>query len=326
MATSGSWDFSMTAAQVIQAAYEDLGVVSPGVTPSTADTTMALKRLNMLAKQWQSNTDQASGLKVWTRQRVILFLAKGQQTYLIGPAATDSRATTLYGRTTVSSAYVSGTSLSVAAITDTTTFPGTTVSMTSGDIIGVVLTDGTMEWTTLNGTPGSSPVTLTAGFSSAAASGKYVYWFTSRAQRIPLVEASILRYSSLADTELEIYVDARQYDIGIANKYADGAPTAILIEPLRLNTRITLNSQPTDVTSQIVLTGLYPSEDYDATTDDIAFPQEWFAALSWELALRLAPAKGRPWTPEMEKNHSNALAMARDVNPENSVLYFMPNA
>lgn len=326
MTTSSSWDYSRTAAQIIQSAYENIGVIAPGATVGSADSTMALARLNIITKRLRADPVLAASFSINIRNRVTLFLAKGQQTYLVGPAATDARSTTLYGRTTVSSAYVSGTSLSVTAVSDTTTFPGTTVAMTTGDIIGVVLSDGTISWTTLNGTPGSSPATLTAGLGGAAATGNYVYWFTSRAQRIPVVESAVLRYSSLADTELGMFVDAKQYDVGIANKYADGAPTSILVEPLRLNTRITLDSQPTDVTSQIILTGLYPSEDYDATTDDIAFPQEHYDLLQWELGLALAPSKGRPWTKEMEMCRANAWTAAKSVNPEMSALFFKPNA
>lgn len=52
MATSSSWNYSMAAADIIKAAYEDLGVLQPGQTVSNADSTMALTRLNMLVKQW----------------------------------------------------------------------------------------------------------------------------------------------------------------------------------------------------------------------------------------------------------------------------------
>ena len=80
----------------------------------------------------------------------------------------------------------------------------------------------------------------------------------------------------------------------------------------------------TDVTEQIVLTVLYPQEDYDATSDDIALPQEGLAALSWELAKRCAPAMGVPWTEVRKENHETALTLYRSLNPENSVLYFRP--
>ena len=325
MATSGSWDYSLTAANIIQAAYEDLGVIEPGGTVASADETLALRRLNMLVKQWQGNSDLAPGLKIHTRQRVSMFLAKGQQEYLVGPASTDARAATQYGRTTLSASEAAGqTTLSITSNTDTTTFPGTTVTMTNGDIIGVELDDGTIQWTTISGTP-STTATVSDALTGAAAGGNYVWWFTSRAQRFPLIESAVLRDENLNDTPLHIYTEAREYDQGVSSKYADGQPTAILVEPLRIATRVTLNSQPTDVTEQILMTVLYPAEDYDATSNDIAFPQEWFAALSWELAFRLSPSVGR-WTKEMANNHQNALMLARSVNPENSTLYFQCNA
>ena len=51
MPTSSSSNFSMTAAQVITAAYEELGVISPGGTVTAADSTRALQRLSILVKQ-----------------------------------------------------------------------------------------------------------------------------------------------------------------------------------------------------------------------------------------------------------------------------------
>jgi hypothetical protein len=322
VATSGTFNYSRTAGQIIQAAYEDLGVVTPGGTVASGDSTMALARLNMLVKQWQGNSDLAPGLKIHTRQRIHLFLAKGQHSYLVGPASSDARSTTLYGRTTLSADEAAAqTTLSVTSNTDTTTFPGSTVTMTAGDIVGIELDDGTIQWTTISGTP-STTMDVSVALTGPAAAGNYVWWFTARAQRFPLIESAVLRDENLNDTPIRVYTDVQEYELGVADKYADGQPTAILVEPLRIATRVTCNSQPTDVTSQIVLTVLYPAENYDATTDDIAFPQEWFAPLYMQLSKLLAPSKGRPWTPEMETNLTTALMMARSLNPENSTAYF----
>ena len=325
MSTSGSWDYSLTAAQIIAAAYEDLGVVTPGGSVASVDSVMALSRLNMIVKQYQGTSDGAPGVKVHTRQRIALFLAVGRQTYTVGAGATDAMATTQYGRTTISAAEAAGqTVLSITSNTDTTTYPGTTVTMTSADNIGIELDDGTIQWTTISGTPAAT-ATVAVALTSAAAAGNYVYWFTSRAQRFPTLEAAVLRDSSYNDSPIGIYDDVDQYEYGVASKYADGTPTTLLCEPLRQSTRITLDSQPTDVTKHIVLTVLYPAEDYDATTNDIAFPQEALRFLSWELAFALSPSVGR-WTPEMELNRKEARQMYLNLNPENSVMYFQPNA
>ena len=325
MATSGSWDYSATAAQIITASAEDIGLIQPGVTLSTAHQTAMLKRLNYLAKQWQGKADMAQGLKIHTRQRVTLFLAKNQQSYLVGPAASDNNATTQYGRTTLSAAEEAGqTTLSITATTDTTTYPGTTVTMTASDKIGIVQTDGTMFWSTISSTGAGPTVVIGTGLDVAAASGAYVYWYTTKAQRFPVLEYAVLRNSDGVDLSMGIYREVAQYE-SLPNKGQTGDPLQLLIEPLRLNTRITSDFYPQDVTKQLRLTVLYPAEDYDATTDDIAFPQEWFAALEWELALRYCVPAGRTWTPEMQLNYTQATAIARELNPQNTVRHFEPN-
>src|SRR5882672_810152 len=317
MPSSNSWDFSLTAAQIIQSAYEDLGVVVPGGTVATADSTMALMRLQMLVKQHQGRADGSPGMPIHTRQRITMPLALGQQTYLIGPNATDSPASTIVGRTTISNTEASGqTILSITSNTDVTSYPGTTVTMTSGDAIGIQLDAGTIQWTTITGTPGVTAKVVNA-LSSQASAGKYVWWFTSRAQRFPYIEFAAIRDENFNDTPVDIYTQVQQYEATVA-KFADGTPTCILVEPLRLNTRITVNTQPTDVTKQLYLTVLYPSEDYDATTNDIAFPQEALRYLSWELAFALSPSVGR-WTVEMDKNRNEARAMYVGLNAEDSV-------
>lgn len=322
--TSGSYNFSVTAAQIIAAAYEDLGAISPGGTVSSGDSSMALNRLNMIVKQWQGDIDMSPGMKVWARKRITLFLAKGQHQYLIGPS--DDKATTQYGRTTLSADEAAAqTILSITSNTDTTTYPGTTVTMTAGDNIGIQLDDGTIQWTTISGTP-TTTATVSAALTGAAAAGNYVWWFTSKAQRFVEVESAVLRDANYNDTPLSVYTEVAQYEQGVSSKYADGTPTSLLIEPLLTNTRVTLNSQPTDVEQTIVITVQYPAEDYDATTDDIAFPQEYYLPLKWELQFQLHPSFGVTWTAAMDKGYEKAMLFAKRLNPENSVLYFQPNA
>jgi len=177
MATSGSWNHSLTAAQIIRLALEDIGALSAYETISSEDQDGALRRLNQIVKQWQGTSDMAQGMKVWTRQRVTLFLAKGQQKYTVGPASTDSRATTAYGRTTIDAAEAVGqTVISVTATTDTTTDPGTTVTMTASDFIAIEQDDGTLHWSTISSVAAGDTVTIAAVTTAAAAVGNYVYW------------------------------------------------------------------------------------------------------------------------------------------------------
>lgn len=326
MTTSNSFDYSLTAAGIMDMALENLGIVAEGVSGSSAQYTTMLRRLNVVAKQFQGTSDGSPGMKVHTRQRISLVLAKGQQTYLIGPASTDSRSSTLLGITTISANEAAAqTVISITSNTDTTNYPGTTITMAAADIVGIQLNDGTIHWTTISGTPAAT-MTITVQLPSASDAGKYVYWFTSRAQRFTVLESAVLRDSSQNDVPLLVYDEVSEYERDVPNKYADNDPTAILCEPYRLNTKITLNAQPADVTKLIILTALYPAEDYDASSDDIAFPQEWLRPLAWQLSFEAHSVFGRAWTESMEKNRTEALQIARNLNPEKSVSYYQPDA
>jgi hypothetical protein len=129
VASSGSYDFLVTRNDIINDAFTELGYLAAGETLSAEDLSWAARKLNMLVKQWQGKADFAPGLKAFARNRITLFLAKGQQRYLVGPATTDARCTTQYGRTTISAneaARADGGS--ITSNTDATTYPGTTVT------------------------------------------------------------------------------------------------------------------------------------------------------------------------------------------------------
>jgi len=67
------------------------------------------------------------------------------------------------------------TTLTVAgASTDTTITVASITGINSGDLIGILLTDGTTHWTTVNGAPAAGVITLAVALPSAAASGNQV--------------------------------------------------------------------------------------------------------------------------------------------------------
>jgi len=309
----------MTAADVIQSAYEDLGEINPGATVAAPDLAMALNRLNQLTKQWQGKADHFPGLKVWTRQRLTLFPEVGKARYLVGPASSDDRATanTVVTLTTAARS-ASGTALSVALVT----------GVTNGDAVGIVLSDGTLGWTTLSSGAGTTSWTLAANSLGASGANAVVYTYTSKAQRFVELEAVKLRDWSIPtqpiDIDVDVYTDVGQYE-AVTQKLAPGDPLTVLIEPMRLNTVVTCNFASVNMYKALRLTVIYPAEDYDSAVgaDDIAYPQEWYAALSWELAFRLSGSSGR-WTKFMQDNRVNALNMAVGLNPDNTSLHFEP--
>lgn len=325
MATSGSWNFSINRNELIKAALRAARIIGKDQTPDDGHITTGAEALNMLVKQFQGPIDGAFGRKAWSRQRVTLFLAKGQQRYLIGPATTDARATAQYGRTTISAAEASGqTTLSITATTDTTTQPGTTVSMTASDFIGIEQDDGTIHWSTISSTGAGPTVVIASALTAAAAAGNYVWWFTSRSQRPILVETAVLRDENGKDRELGLYTEVEDYE-RFPDKGADGDPSSMLVEYQRINTAVTFDVQPNDVTKVVSMSVLYPMEDYDASSDDVAFPQEAYRALKFMLAgdLWVEYKDGDPpvW---LARLIDQSKAFFDRLNPETTSLFFEP--
>lgn len=317
MALSNSFDFTVTAADVILGALEKNGVVEAGETPDTDDSALMLRELNKLVKQWSHPADGAPGLKVWLRKTVYMFFAEGTREYLLGPSGV--RATESYSTTTLSADEAIGqTTLSV------TDGSGTATS----DVIGIEQDDGSLHWSTISsGAAGNTP-TIAAALTVAASAGNRVFYYTpvNSQNYLPFrpleVVTAMLRYydtsgNPIDGTPLDIFF---REELGafemVSDKTASLAdPVSILVEPLRTQTRITLDSAAENVNKLLRLKVLSPADDLDADTNDIAFPPEWYSALEWELAKRTAPSFRAPWGQTSEANWAQATGIARQANP-----------
>ena len=332
MATSGTYTYLCTASDIITAALDDIGVLAAGQTVDSTDNTTAIRTLQMLAKQWMGTTDFAPGLKSWTRYRLFLFMAYNQAVYYVGPGATDDNAATGFRRYTLASAAALGassitvTNSSVVYQPDQADAP----SLSTTYNIGIML-DGnpaTMQWTTINGAPvvggTTTAITLTAVTTGAASAGNYVYVYQSKPQRPIEVETMTLLNASNITMPIRIYTDVGEYE-AVNQKTALGDPLAVLIEPQQTNTRLTTNYYPYDVTKQLRMQVLYPTQDYSAVANDIEYPQQWYAALEWELAWRLHAKYGAEFTQAMQQARSEAIAIARQQEPARTSLYFQPS-
>lgn len=320
MPTSGNYVYSVTASQVITSAAEDIGVLANGQTLDSNDLATMLRTLNLLVKQWQGPSAKFPGLQVWNRQRIEMFLVSGQRRYLIGPASSDDRSASTSVATQATAAK---TASSTALVVSSTT------GMTAADQIGIVLADGTLGWTTIATVTNTTNLVLAANTLGAANSNANVFSYTNKAQRFIELEAAVLRdWSSPAqpiDIPIEVYTDVAQYE-ALTQKFASGDPTAVLIEPMKLNTVVTTNFAAANVYKTLRLTVIYPSQDYtDATgADDISYPQEYFAALEWELAFRCAPKFGKEWTKTMQSTYQVCVMEGINLNPDNTSEHFQP--
>lgn len=312
MAASGSYDLTVTAADIIGAAMKNAGALASGESATADETTDCLLKLNFLVKQWQGANDFAPGLKVWSRKRAYVFLQKNQGSYNLGPSG--DHATLSYVTTTLTAAASAGAStITVASITGTA----------STYNIGIELDSGSLQWTTINGAPSGSTITLTATLTGAAASGNRVFVYQTKLQQRPLdIVTAVLRDSDNQDTPLG-FMDLAEFE-AIGDKTADGDPTKLLYESQLTNGVMYLDSEPDDVTKVIRLVILSPIDDLDTSANDLVYPQVWFSPLEWGLTKVISPMFGKSWGQDKQDIFDMVLSIAQNADPETTTLCFEP--
>ena len=275
MTTSGSSDFSLTRNQVIARAGRLIGAIKAGETMGSGEITDFAEALNAMVKAWQAK----SNMKVWTVTEATLFPQVEQSQYALSLSSTD-HATQSYAATDLTADAVSGaTSISVSAI----------AGMASGDHIGVVVNDGSLYWTTVNGAPSGTTVTLTAGLSEAANAGAAVFTYTTKIVRpLKIVDVRRSNISSAIETPLSPPLARLDYQ-HLPNKSQTGTINQCFYDPQLATGYLYLWQPPSAVTDLVKFTWHRPLMDFDAAGDTPDMPQEWYQALAYNLAVVMAP-------------------------------------
>ena len=280
MSTSGSTDFIVNRDDIITEALEQMGVLAEGQSPNSDQLTSMSRTLNMMVKSWQ-----ADGLNLFALQKLYLYLEKDKKEYSLGSSTTD-HISSEYNRTTTSVA---------ANITDSTIEVSSITNMVSGDYIGIKLDDGTMQWTTINGSPSGSTVTLTDSLTDDVPSNATVFFYTSKSNRPMKIKNAVIS-NSIDDNDTPIWIMSRQEYIELPNKSTSGQVNQIYYDPqIGLGT---LRVWPvTDTVDKYLTLWVQRTlEDFDSATDDADYPQEWYLPLALNLAALSCSKYGVPRT------------------------------
>src|SRR5574343_8473 len=210
MSTSGTSTLARNRDQLIASALRKINAVESGETPDSAAINEASDALNVMIKHWQG-----SGIQIWTTQEAILFPVANQVRYTLGTGTTD-RVLGPYVQTSISSA----ASIGASSIT-----VDSTVGIANGYTIGIMLDDGTIQWTTVNGAP-SSTVPLTAVLTAAASVDNPVFVSPTSTLVRPLkiISARAHNLESLIDTPVD-EMDRVEYQ-EMPNKTSTGSVTS----------------------------------------------------------------------------------------------------
>jgi len=270
MARSGSYDWGLTGDNILRGSIriaKGLG----GTLPKNAKTgqnelKQTREALNMMLKEWQSR-----GVGLWLNREVYVFLGYRDGQYSLGPSGDES---------TLSLVETELSSSSSAA--DTTLVVDSITGISDADVIGIELNDNTMDWTTVNGSPSSSTITITTGLTSAANVDNNIYTYTTIAQRPLDVKDARLVSDAGAETPLRVCERQEWYDL--PNKTNNGTPSQVFYDRQLDSGVLYVWPRPNKVNQYIKLSCRYPIQDFDAAANDPDFPQEVYRAVKFNLA------------------------------------------
>lgn len=285
MATSGSYDWTQTATELIYDAFQLAGIYGIGRTVGTEDTTFALSLLNKMIKSWATQ-----GLHLWEKGEAILFITPSTASYTIGNGSSDAKC-----------ASVSDTI--ITQLTNDETLGDTTITLDSvtgmaiSDNIGIVLDNDTIQWTTITNIA-SNVVTLNAALTDDASEGAMIYTFTSRIYK-PLRITSARRLTGIdlgtTSTVTEVWMKEISYNeyFNMASKTYNGTPSVYMYNPGTTTGTLYLWSRPSDPNIRIQFSYELLIQDLDSASNNFDFPTEWLEPLTYQLAVRLGPAYGK---------------------------------
>jgi len=306
VAVSGSKNYAITGANIIESALRKLGEYDAGEAIPGDETSAALMALNLMVKEYA-----ARGADIWLRDEITLFLQPDTKSYALG---TTNATATITGETTLTNA---------EAISSTVWEVASSSGMTAADIVGVKTTDNTIHWDVIASVDSSTQITGTTGLDVAAASGAKVYAYTTTAGRPLKILSAFRRSTDNIDIKVEIIGESDYAQQ--SNKSSNGPPVEIWYQPTL--TTGTLFVWPIDGGStydKLIMNCAFHTDDFDTTADSPQFPIEWGNTLVWGLAAELGPEYGLPEREQakMFEIAEHKLKTALDWDVENASVIF----
>ena len=262
---------------IISRALKDIGALEAGETPTPEAAQDAFEMLNDLIDQW-SNEDMMTFYKT----EIIFPVTSGQTQYTIGPGGQVGA---------VFTGSISGTTLTVTAITSGAIAIGQTIS-------GTGITDGTKILAFQTGAGGNvnEAGTYTLNISQTVASTTINAYY----QRPLVINSAFVRINTTSNGQ-PITGGGLDYPVSVLNveeyemiglKTLNGPwPKALYYQPTELLGNLFLWPNPGQGEMHIFADTIF--SNYTGLYDNITLPQGYAMALRWCLAERLMPMYGK---------------------------------
>ncbi|MBB2205616.1 hypothetical protein HLH27_11385 [Gluconacetobacter takamatsuzukensis] len=268
--------FGQPVYQMIAGALRLCGAVGAQDVPRLGLVENAFISLNAMVQGWQ-----ASGIHVWAEEECTLFLQPGQVRYLIGAGSPDAVAVGSQCVETVLAADGAAAQVTV----------GAAGAVAAGWRVGIWLDGGRVFWTSIAAVAGGG-LTLAAALPSAASAGARVVAYPApmvRPLRVPAARRRQFAGAGGQAIEIPLVPMSRLDYANIPNKTVPGVVTQFFYDPQLGAGVLHVWPAPSDNGSAVAFTAqrpLVPFADLSSVPD---FPDEWLAAMRWNLAVELWP-------------------------------------
>lgn len=300
MATSNSYNFTVTAESVVTDALLELGVLRDNETPSTSAPifTNALRLLNMIIKARSNDR-----VFRWTYKQAFLLPTTTGNTINLDGFTSNNNIVSTYGSATLTADVAAG---ATSVTLSNTALPSGT-EMDSLWSIGIMQDSGEILWDLVGSVSGAPTVTLTqfGGVITASTAGNIVYFYDTDdriARPLEITQAVLVTQSDKSQKNMTIINRTDYYSR--SNRTTEGDPLELFYDAsLGAN-----ETSPDDITDWhgdlyiwprfqdalkvIEFTYRRPIQDLDVSTDTLDFPQEYYLAIVKELAANLCGRYG----------------------------------
>ena len=284
MATSGSSDFSLSAAEIIEEAFERCGLE----LRTGYDAQTSRRSLNLLFAEWANR-----GIHLWKVEQVTQTLAQLSTSSAIAtyPAGTITATVGASTNLSVGETITGGTSGTTAAIITKPLSTTLTITIPSG-----AFTAGE----TITGSSSAASTTISADPS-----------LTDVRSTIDILSAVIRRDS----TDQQISPIGRAEYLHIPNKTTQGRASQFFFDR-QIASTITIWEVPENSTDQLIYNRFIRIQDVDASVDDPDIPFRFLPCLVSGLAYYLAMKKSPQLLPVLKAVYDEDLANALSEDRE----------
>jgi hypothetical protein len=294
MATSGSSDFSLSAADIIEEAFERCGLE----LRTGYDAQTSRRSLNLLFAEWANR-----GIHLWKVEQVTQTLAQ----------LSTSSAVATYPAGTITATVGASTNLSV----------GETITGGTSETTASIITKPSSTTLTITVPSGSFTAgeTITGSSSAASTTISADPSLTDVRSTIDILSAVIRRDS----TDQQISPIGRAEYLHIPNKTTQGRASQFFFDR-QITSTITIWEVPENSTDQLIYNRFIRIQDIDASVDDPDIPFRFLPCLVSGLAYYLAMKRTPQLLPVLKAIYDEDFANALSEDREKVSYSIVPSA